>query len=367
MNKNFKILFIANQEYDCAPNQRFRFEQYFSFFEANNFNCILSHLLTCNQVKVFYKKGYFFKKVVIVINSYLKRKNDLININNYDFVFIAREALMTGSIFFEKKLYKKKIPFIFDFDDAIWYENVSPANRIFKWIKNPNKTSKIIEKASLVIAGNDFLASYARKYNSNVQVIPTTVDTSRFSLNKNTENKKKITIGWSGSNTTLEHFKMAIPILIKIKEKFKDFIEISIISDRYFRHPDLEINSLIWSSEKEVELMSLFDIGIMPLPDNEWSRGKCGLKGLTYMALEIPTIMSPVGVNTKIINQGVNGFLATTEQEWIDCLSKLIESESLRKQIGKEGRKTVLEKYSVDANKQKYLDAFNYLVNSKLK
>ena len=103
------------------------------------------------------------------------------------------------------------------------------------------------------------------------------------------------------------------------------------------------------------------DIGIMPLPDTDWTRGKCGLKGLQYMGLAIPTIMSPVGANMQIIKHGVNGFLASTKEEWVDYLSQLIESEELRKKLGEAGRKTVEEQFSVEANKEKYLGLFEIL------
>jgi len=121
----------------------------------------------------------------------------------------------------------------------------------------------------------------------------------------------------------------------------------------------------MWNCDSEIEDLSEIDIGIMPLPDDEWAKGKCGFKGLQYMAMEIPTVMSAVGVNREIIEEGVNGFLASTEEEWIDKLSLLIESEELRRNIGMEGRKTVIEKYSVDSQKQRYLEYFNELLKCK--
>jgi glycosyltransferase involved in cell wall biosynthesis len=119
-----------------------------------------------------------------------------------------------------------------------------------------------------------------------------------------------------------------------------------------------------WDKDTEIEDLNNIDIGIMPLYNNEWEKGKCGFKGLQYMSLEIPTIMSPVGVNTEIIQDGLNGFLAKTEQEWFGKLAKLIENKELRNKLGKAGKQSILEKYSVEANKHKYLDVFSSVLQS---
>jgi glycosyltransferase involved in cell wall biosynthesis len=124
----------------------------------------------------------------------------------------------------------------------------------------------------------------------------------------------------------------------------------------------LDIQVIKWNLNTEIDDLSEIDIGIMPLPDDEWSKGKCGFKGLQYMAMEIPTVMSAVGVNKEIIEDGSNGFLASTENEWIEKLSLLIESKELRNKFGVNGRKTVVEKYSVYSQKQRYLDDFSELL-----
>ncbi|PKP20311.1 MAG: glycosyl transferase family 1 [Bacteroidetes bacterium HGW-Bacteroidetes-21] len=353
-----KVLFVANQELNCAPNQRFRFEQYLYFFTQMGFQWEISHLLSCKDVQKLYTPGHYIRKAKILKNSIIIRRNDIKRLKNFDLIYVSREALMTGSVFFEKKLHESGIPFIFDFDDAIWRENVSPANRKFKWLKKPSKTADIIRMASLVIAGNNYLAEYARKFNSNVKIIPTTVDTDKF-VNLKTKSNKKIVIGWSGSKTTIAHFETIIPVLDFINDKYPKKVEFRVIGDDSYTNKRLNIKGIKWTAHDEVEKLNEFDIGIMPLPHDEWSLGKCGLKGLTYMSCEIPSVFSAVGVNNEIITQGQNGFVATTSHDWIQCLSELIENTDLRNKIGIAGRKTVVEKYSVIANKEKYLEAFN--------
>lgn len=358
-----KILFLAVHRPNRSPSQRFRFEQYLHFLNQQGFQHNFSYLLNENDDAFFYKRGYYFKKLSIIIKSFVKRLKELKRADEYDIIFVQRECFMLGSSYFEKKFSKSKAKLIFDFDDSIWLQNVSEANKTFAWLKNPRKTAEIISCSHLVIAGNPYLQKFASQYNPNSVIIPTTIDTNEYIKIKTAQSSKTIYIGWSGSITTIQHFEFALPVLKKIKLKYGNLIHIIVIGDSTYRSDELKINGKPWNKETEIEDLSQFDIGIMPLPDDEWAKGKCGLKGLQYMALEIPTIMSPVGVNTEIIQDGENGFLAATEDEWIQKLSLLIESPELREKLGKAGRKTVVEKYSVEANKQKYLDAFNRVLN----
>jgi glycosyltransferase involved in cell wall biosynthesis len=357
-----KILFITAHRKDRAPNQRFRFEQYFPFLEKNGFECHLAPLLTADDDRYFYSSGNYLKKISIGLRCWIRRYRDTLKRNEYDIIFIAREAFMTGSIFFEKKLKNSKAKIVYDFDDAIWIDVVSQNNKALGWLKDANKTSRIIALADLVFAGNEYLADYARRYNAHVVIVPTTIDTALYRPEYNTA-KKTIVIGWSGSVSTIEHFSHAVPALEKIKQKYGEGVSIKVIGDSNYRHETLNIQGLAWTHATELIDLRTIDIGIMPLPDNEWTWGKCGLKGLQYMALEIPTIMSPVGVNQAIIQDGENGYLASTEDDWVAKLSLLIDNAQRRIIIGKAGRKTVLDLYSVDHQKYIYLEHFNRLLS----
>lgn len=362
-----KILFITPYPYNSAPSQRFRFEQYFDFFKEQNIQIKQEPFLDEKTWDVFYRKGNLHKKIWGTLKGIVKRHLVVFELNKFDFLFIHREACFVGPAYFEwlyVKVFRKKI--IFDFDDAIWLLDVSEANNKLAWLKWSTKTQSIIKYASFVIGGNNYLVDFAKKINMNAYVIPTTIDVHYHNNNiAVADNKAVVTIGWTGSVTTNRHFEILIPVLKKIKLKYADKVEITIISNKKPSHLDLPIQFLKWTKESEIADLVRFDIGIMPLPEDDWSKGKCGFKGLQYMALEIPTIMSPVGVNTEIIHDGINGFLASSEDEWIQKLSKLIESKELREKTGLEGRKTVIEKYSVEANKQKYLDVFNKLLESQ--
>lgn len=343
-----------------SPGQRFRFEQYLDYLQQNGFDYDISFLIDEKDDKVFYAKGKYLAKIAILWRSFLKRWNDLKVADNYDIVFLYRDAYILGTTFFEKRLKKKSCKLILDFDDSIWLNDVSQWNQNFAFLKRPSKTKKIIKLCSLIITGNKYLADFASRFNENVVTIPTTIDTDYYKPILKKQNEK-ICIGWTGSSTTLKHLALSIPVLSKLKEKYGEKLCFRVISDVPFKTglPDLE--NIFWKKETEISDLNNIDIGIMPLPNDNWAKGKCGFKGLQYMSLAIPAVMSPVGVNTEIVTDGVNGFLADNESEWIEKLSLLVESPELREKLGKAGRETVVGKYSFNSQKEYYLSLFKNL------
>lgn len=358
-----RVLYISMHRPDRSPSQRFRFEQYIEFLKQHGWDYDFSFLITPEDDKVFYKPGHFFRKGFIFLKCFLKRLRDVWRANRYDIIFIQREAFMTGSVFFERCFARSRAKVIFDFDDSIWLQNVSDANKRFSFLKDASKTSKIIALSDMIFAGNRYLANYASGFNNNIRIVPTTIDTDEYRRLELPQKDNAVCIGWSGSITTIQHFKFAIPALTRIKQKYGNRVKIKAIGDASYRNDELNVISLNWNKADELKELSSFDIGIMPLPDDEWAKGKCGLKGLQYMALEIPTIMSPVGVNMEIIRNGMNGFLAASEDEYVEIISNLVEDATLRKKIGKAGRNTIEESYSVNAWRDTYLRYFNELVS----
>ena len=357
-----KILFIAAHRPNRSPSQRYRFEQYFDFLKANGYACELSSIINETDDAFFYSPGHFVKKFLITIKSAVKRLKDVKRANDFDIVFVQREAYMTGSTFFEKRFAASKAKLVYDFDDSIWIMDTSDANKKWEWMKSTKKTGEIISISNMVFAGNKYLSEYAQKFNKHVKIIPTTIDTSVFKRKQAYADTEKICIGWSGSITTIKHFEEATDILKKIKQKYGDRVCFKVMGDDTYENKELNIKGIPWTSATEIDIISSFDIGIMPLPNDQWVKGKCGLKGLSYMALEVPTIMSAVGVNTEIITDGENGFLAAAEAEWMNKISLLVESFELRKKLGTNGRKTVVESYSFDSQKNNYLNSFNELL-----
>jgi glycosyltransferase involved in cell wall biosynthesis len=356
-----RVLILCLHRPDRSPSQRFRFEQYLNFLSQNGYEFDFSYLLNEEEDRVYYQKGKYAQKAAIVLKSTLLRFKNILTSKKYDLVFVQREAFMLGTAFFETAI-AKKVPMIFDFDDAIWLHNISEANKNLSFLKDTTKTDKITKSAALVFAGNQYLANYAKKFNPNVVIVPATIDTEIYQRPVQDKNGT-LCIGWSGSFSTVQHFALAIPALKQIKAKYGDKIKFKIIGDPNYYCEELDTQGMKWQSTTEVQDVAEIDIGIMPLPDDEWAKGKCGLKGLQYMSLGIPTLMSPVGVNSEIIQNGQNGFLPNNEEDWVTYLSLLIEDGNLRNKIGGAGQRTVQDKYSVEAWKNTYLKYFNQLTS----
>jgi glycosyltransferase involved in cell wall biosynthesis len=210
------------------------------------------------------------------------------------------------------------------------------------------------------MAGNQYLADYALEVNPNVTIIPTTIDTDKYLPIERDPKPETLTIGWSGSFSTVQHLDTIRDVLQELAktEKFK----LRVIGTPNYKLPGVVTEAIQWRSETEIEDLQKIDIGLMPLPDEDWSRGKCGLKALQYMALGIPTICSPVGVNTKIINDGENGYLVSTNEQWIAKLKELIHSADLRKRLGDRGRETVVDGYSAKSQAPRVLKLFESVV-----
>ena len=293
------------------------------------------------------------------------RLRDVISARSYDIVFVQREALMAGPPLIERALARTRARVVFDFDDAIWLPNVSAGNRRFAWLKNPDKTPTIIELADLVFAGNEYLADYARQYNTEVRVVPSTIDTDVHrpaADQRSAVGGQPVSIGWCGSTTTVPHFEHAVPALGRVRDALGDKVTFRLTGDPEYRNAELGIVGKAWALESELSDVQSFDIGIMPLPDDRWTRGKCGLKGLLYMAAGVPAVLSPVGVNREIIGNDEYGRLAGSEDQWVNALVELATDETLRMHLGAKGRERVVDRYSVRAWRDTYATEFESLL-----
>jgi glycosyltransferase involved in cell wall biosynthesis len=284
----------------------------------------------------------------------------LSTVKKYDFIFIHREATPLGPPWFEwvtAKIFHKRI--IYDFDDAIWLPHVSSENKGIRFLKWHRKIGLLCKWSDKVSCGNAFLCDFAKHYNKNVFLNPTTIDTqSVHNPNHGAMVKSnRLTIGWTGTHSTLKYLKLLQQVLVRLQLKYSDKIDVVVIADR---PPEMNIDYTFikWSKNTEITDLLRFDIGIMPLEDDEWAKGKCGFKALQYMALKIPTIASAVGVNTTIIKNQDTGLLCTTELEWELALISLIENPALRQRLGERGRQTVEAHYSTSSNQDNFLSFF---------
>lgn len=341
-----RIGFLALHAPGLSPSQRYRVEAFLPSLERRGIRVRYDWVLDRDDLRVFYGRRGAASKARIAAAATWRRLRSLVAARDVDAFLVQREAFFLGDAWAEW-LAHLRAPFVYDFDDAIWLKATSDANRRFSWLKNVKKIPRIVRMAHTVIAGNEYLAGWARAHSPNVAIVPTCIDTDRFSPPGSRPAGRAVTIGWSGSPSTIAHLRPLLPVLERVQAAYGKRIRIRVMGEPAFEHRPLGIRGEPWSPEGELALLHETDIGLMPLPDDEWTRGKCGLKGLVSMAMGAATVMSPVGVNTQIVRHGENGFLPASDEEWFDVLSRLIEDEALRRRIGAAGRETVVNDYSV--------------------
>ena len=354
-----RILFVVPYPLHKAPSQRFRVELYEPVLNEAGVEYHIAPFMDENTWNIIYKKGSLIKKTIGIVISYFKRLLLLLSVAKYHYIFIHRESMPLGPPIFEwicAKLLRKKI--IYDFDDAIWIPNTSAENKLAGWFKAFWKVKYICKWAYKIAAGNDFLCEYARKYNDNVVLLPTCVDTQNgHGKTKEYVDNKKPIVGWTGSHSTLFYLDEITPIIAELQKEME--FDFWVIADK---KPELELLNwtfIKWNETTEQDDLLNIDIGIMPLKRDAWSEGKCGFKLIQYLASGIPAIADPIGVNSIIIEDGVNGFLCDNKEEWKEKLKLLLTDPSMRKSFGKNGRMRIEENYSVQSQKETFLSLFN--------
>lgn len=339
-----RVLALMPGLYDTSPGQRYRLEQWEPLLRERGVEITYAPFEDDELHSIVYKPGRMGKKLQLVTRNLARRLSTIGKARNYDLVYILREAALLGPPIFERLLHQQRVPFVFDFDDAIFVSYRSPSNGYLSYLKFASKTKTICRLASHVMVGNPYLAEYAGAVNDSVTVIPTTIDTEKYRVIPPKTTGGPLTIGWTGSFSTVQHLDTLRGALKKLAQT--EQFRLRVIGTPTYELSPVDVEAMPWRAATELEDLRTIDIGVMPLPDDNWSKGKCGLKALQFMALGIPTICSPVGVNTDIIQDNENGFLAMTEDEWVDKLSRLLKSAELRRRLGDAGRTTVEEKYS---------------------
>jgi len=252
---------------------------------------------------------------------------------------LKRSADFDGVFLHKKRLNLLEAPLlrgfagkiIYDFDDAMMYKPRSPQRCSFSnWLR----FRLTVKLADLVIAGNPYLAEHARRFNTNVEILPTGLNTKDYKVPVKAKSDGKIRLVWIGSRSTLKYLAEIKPALEEIGSRFNNVV-LRIICDDFLDLEEMPVEKHLWSGETQAADLATSDIGLGPLPDNRFTRGKCGFKILQYAAAGLPVIASPVGVNADYVRDNITGFLASEKRQWVDRMSRLIESTELRAEMGR--------------------------------
>ncbi|MFK7905248.1 MAG: glycosyltransferase family 4 protein [Chitinophagales bacterium] len=354
--KRKKILLICPHPEDTAPGQRLKYEQYLTYLRSEGYDIEVSPFMSMAFWNVVYKKGHFLQKVFWTLVGYARRVVDLFRLPFYDGVYIFLWVTPFGPPIFERlyALFNPKI--IYDIDDMVFLRHSSSANRFMESFKGRGKPIFLMKKAKHVIVCTPKLDNFVQQFNTNTTDISSTINTKTYLPVNSYSNENPITIGWSGSHSTSKYLHLLKDVFLEL-QKIHPF-KLLVIGDPSFQMEGIDLEAIKWESATEVQNLQRIDIGVYPLPDEEWVYGKSGLKALQYMTLGIPTVATAIGANFRVIEEGVSGFLVKTDAEWLKVLQQLLEDEVLRKRMGIEARKRVEDYYSIEANKHKYLAAF---------
>ena len=338
-----KVTFLVPYPVGKAPGQRFRFEQWLRLLPEGSVDAAVRPLFGPEAYARLYEPGGTARKAIQTGVALARRALQAHLAKRADVVFVYRGAFVLGPPVFESLL-ESRVPLVFDFDDAIWLGDTSPANAVAARLKRPGSVGRVVAGAAAATVGNDFLAAYARGFSPRVHVIPTTLDVEEYRPRPHPA-RDLVRVGWSGSPTTSVHLRAIEPALRRMLDELP--VELVVVGDPRFRLPGApRVIVKAWQAETEIDEVSSFDIGLMPLPDDDWSRGKCGFKALLAMSLGVPAVVSPVGVNTEIVADGQNGLLADGTDGWVEAVGRLAADPALRERLGAAGRATVVDRYS---------------------
>jgi len=340
---NMKTLFLTKYDRKAAT-VRYRILQYVPYLESSGIACTISPLFDDRYLVHLFKAGK--RRIQDMAKAFVRRMTALFKLVfiRYDIVIIQAELFPYFPAIAERFLSLIGIKYVLDYDDALFHQYDQHRIGLVRWLLG-NKIAHIMRGAEIVIAGNQYIANYAHQAGARrIEIIPTVIDLDRYPISfRKRPINQVFTIGWIGSPSTSIYLKMIAPALAEACANGKG--RLVLIGSGEVSLPGVPLEVLPWEEAKEVDLINGFDVGIMPLPDNPWARGKCGFKLIQYMACGLPVIASPVGVNSEIVEDRVNGFLPANHKGWVNALNFLRENSEIRRAMGTEGRVAVEQKY----------------------
>ena len=346
-----RVLALTRYE-RLGSSSRVRFYQYFPYLEAQGVEVVNAPFFSDEYVRGLYTGQPISSKQVL--HAYLKRLSVLLNSAKYDLLWVEKELFPWIPAWFETLLHLLRIPYVADYDDAVFHRYDMHTSAFVRALLG-HKIDRVMRHSALVIAGNEYLAERAKRAGAKrVEYLPSVVDVHGYALKQHyTDSPFKI--GWIGSPVTAPYLDVMRSALYKLSHEAN--IHIMLIGAGDINpFPELPTTMLDWDENQELSIGEKFDVGVMPLVDGPFERGKCGYKLVQYMAAGLPIIASPVGVNSQIVTPGVNGYLAHSTDEWFGALRTLKNDAELRFKMGQAGRHRAEQKYNLQITAPKLLD-----------
>jgi glycosyltransferase involved in cell wall biosynthesis len=355
-----KVLALTPSQKGYSPGQRGSIELWEKSLEAAGIIIDYAPFETDKLRQILHTSGNQISKISEMLRSYVNRLGLLKQIDDYDAVFVYREAALLGPAFLERLVARKK-PIIYQLDDPLYLPYKSPSNGYLSYLKFFGKVKEIVKLSKVVIANSSHIRDYCLEFNRNVWQVPSIVDTNQFTYKPFEKNIERVCVGWSGSPTTLKNIKLVENALQTLSAK--DICDIHFIGGTDFNLENVKYSSQKWSGETEVEDLRKMQIGLVPLPDNAWNKHKFIMKTAQYMALGIVPVGTPMASNPEVIKHGENGFLAANDREWVEYVSLLVNDADLRNNMSIKCVKEACKHFNLEANMPKVLEAFRFAIN----
>lgn len=354
-----RLSMLVLTKYDRnGASSRYRSLQYLDYFEQAGIRCTVAPLFSTRYLEFKYARGR--AAISEVIRAFVHRLRALTKARRYDVVFVQAELIPYFPAVLERLLVFLGCNYIVDYDDALFHQYDMHRSPLIRKALT-RKIATVMRKASAVVVGNAYLAGYAHRAGaSNVHLLPTVIDLHRYSTMPSRRQDEVFTIGWIGSPSTAKYLHVIHPALAEMCADGRS--RVRLIGSGPVDLPGVDVEVVAWDEATEVDEMRTFDVGVMPLTDDPWSRGKCGFKLIQYMACGLPTVASPVGVNSEIVEQGVNGFIAPDLDAWVLALSRLRDDVLLRRRLGETGRSIVEQRYCVQVTAPQWVRIVESLV-----
>ncbi len=341
--KALSILFLTRYSY-LGASSRMRFLQFLPWLEQAGFECVVAPFIDDLQLQRNYQKGgygvYGFLKI------YLRRLWSLLKVREYDVVWIEKEALPWLPAWLEVWMLRG-VPYVLDYDDAIFHNYDRHPSVLVRYFYG-RRIDRLMASARLVVGGNAYLAQRARDAGArSVEIVPTVIDLDRYTpkIDYVAPPGEPLRIVWIGSPSTMGFLELLREPLAVLSAEF--MFKFRVIAGGDINLPGIDVEFVPWALETEVGSIQVCDLGVMPLTDSDWDRGKCGYKLIQYMACGVPVVASAVGANCEIVREGESGYLVDTHEDWVDALGKLLADASLRQKMGGAGRKRVESEYCI--------------------
>ena len=350
-----RVLTLIPYQKGFAPGQRGSIELWEKVLKPQGIELEYAAFESEKLRQIIYRSGHHLTKIAEMMRAYVDRIGLLNKLDDYDAVFVYREAALLGPAFLERMIARKK-PIIYQLDDPLYVPYKSPSNGFLSYLKFFGKIKEIIRISKVVMVNSTHIRRYAEQFNQNIWQVPSVVDTEQFVYQPMPENPPRVCIGWSGSQTTLGNLKMVEKPLQEISKQ--NFCDLKFIGGTEFGLENVNYTAQKWNGATEVEDLRKIQIGLVPLPDNAWNKHKFIMKTAQYMALGIVPVGTPMASNPEVIRHGENGFLAETDAEWVKYLTILVNDNELRNKLSAQAARDARAKYSLEANTPKVIEAF---------